>query len=458
MNMLANLQQRLLIPHVLSLSLLLLCLAGLQPALAERTVTYFHHDALGSVVAASDAAGNLLWRKRYAPYGKPLAGSNTTEPSAYAGHIHDQDIGLTYMKARYYDPEAGRFMSPDPVGFVDHNPMSFNRYLYVNNNPYKYVDPDGEFLNFAAKFVLDVGVNVAFNYVTTGSLGVGSAVKESAMGVLNPGKTVQKVAKLSKALKGCCCYVEGTPVYAERGLVAIDQLALGDRVYARDPVSGEVELRPVTARYVTEGKEIYRLTTEDAWGGREVVAVTDNHPYWVIDRGWVESGSLEPGVTLVNDAGGEIQVVGIEAQGYAEDTYNIEVGEHHNYFVGEQRVLVHNCNCTNATKGAGRKGASGELTTTSGNTFTGNSTRSSRTGGDPRAPMSDQVSNALDNVKNPSGTHGACCEIDAMNKAANAGDTLRGARMGPVRDNKTGAIKPPCSTCRDVMDQLGVDH
>lgn len=52
------------------------------------------------------------------------------------------------------------------MDFFESNP-SFNRYLYVNNNPCKYADPDGEFLNFAAKFVLDVGVNIAFNYVTS---------------------------------------------------------------------------------------------------------------------------------------------------------------------------------------------------------------------------------------------------------------------------------------------------
>ena len=121
---------------------LLLLLTGL-PAAAERTVTYFHSDAAGSVVAASNAAGDLLWRKHYAPYGQQLGGSDTTEPTAYAGHVHDQDIGLTYMKARYYDPEAGRFMGVDPAGVSESNPLSFNRYAYANNNPYKYVDPDG---------------------------------------------------------------------------------------------------------------------------------------------------------------------------------------------------------------------------------------------------------------------------------------------------------------------------
>ena len=121
---------------------LLLLLTGL-PAAAERTVTYFHSDAAGSVVAASNAAGDLLWRKHYAPYGQQLSGSDTTEPTAYAGHVHDQDIGLTYMKARYYDPQAGRFLGVDPAGVSESNPLSFNRYAYANNNPYKYVDPDG---------------------------------------------------------------------------------------------------------------------------------------------------------------------------------------------------------------------------------------------------------------------------------------------------------------------------
>jgi hypothetical protein len=71
----------------------------------------------------------------------------------------------------------------------------------VNNNPYKYVDPDGEILNFAAKFVLDVGMNLAINYLTTGSLGVGMALKDSALGLLNPAKTLATGGKLAAAIK-----------------------------------------------------------------------------------------------------------------------------------------------------------------------------------------------------------------------------------------------------------------
>jgi RHS repeat-associated protein len=171
---------------------------GAGEALAARTTTYLHTDGLGSVVAATNEAGAVLWRKDYAPFGEQLESSTGgSERISYTGKQHDDVVGLTNFGARQYDPEIGRFLNVDPVSFVEDNTMSFNRYLYVNNNPYKYVDPDGEILNFAAKFVLDVGMNLAINYLTTGSLGVGMALKDSAMGVLNPAKTVAKAGRLA---------------------------------------------------------------------------------------------------------------------------------------------------------------------------------------------------------------------------------------------------------------------
>jgi len=121
-------------------------LAVLCPAHAAEKTTYFHFDALGSPVAASDQAGNVVWKEEYRPYGArikqaPAAGSNTRW---YTGHPHDDATGLTYAGARYYDPIVGRFMATDPKGFNEANIHSFNRYAYANNNPYKFVDPDGE--------------------------------------------------------------------------------------------------------------------------------------------------------------------------------------------------------------------------------------------------------------------------------------------------------------------------
>jgi RHS repeat-associated protein len=132
-------------PFNLVSTILALGLLTIGSVHAAEVITYYHLDALGSPVAATDEAGNLKWREDYKPYGEkirnePAASSNSR---AYTGHPHDNDTGLTYAGARYYDPIIGRFMAIDPKGFGEGNLQSFNRYGYANNNPYKYIDPDG---------------------------------------------------------------------------------------------------------------------------------------------------------------------------------------------------------------------------------------------------------------------------------------------------------------------------
>ncbi|WP_240517155.1 RHS repeat domain-containing protein [Shewanella algae] len=121
--------------QLLTLLLLLIC-----SQVSATTVRYQHTDMLGSVVAESDSAGNIISRSHYEPFGKRLGGDKAG--IGYTGHLQDEDLNLTYMQARYYDPLIGRFYANDPVGFRDVH--SFNRYAYGNNNPYKYVDPDGK--------------------------------------------------------------------------------------------------------------------------------------------------------------------------------------------------------------------------------------------------------------------------------------------------------------------------
>jgi len=126
-------------------SLCLLVSAGHLYA-GEKTTTYFHTDSLGSVVAASDEGGDVIWTKTYDPYGNEVTeaqNGNEIEEQTYTGKPTDPETGLVYLGQRYYDPEIRRFMGIDPVGFRADTPVSFNRYAYANNNPYKYVDPDG---------------------------------------------------------------------------------------------------------------------------------------------------------------------------------------------------------------------------------------------------------------------------------------------------------------------------
>ncbi len=64
-------------------------------------------------------------------------------PFRYAGESYDDETGFYYLRARFYDPSVGRFITEDTfTGQID-NPLSLNRYTYTYNNPLKFVDPSG---------------------------------------------------------------------------------------------------------------------------------------------------------------------------------------------------------------------------------------------------------------------------------------------------------------------------
>ncbi|MCE4352154.1 hypothetical protein LYZ86_23605, partial [Xanthomonas hortorum pv. cynarae] len=100
-----------------------------------------HTDALGSPIAVTDTAGQIVERTDYQPYGSPIG--KTVDGIGYTGHAMDGATGLTYMQQRYYDQDLGRFLSVDPVAADSVFSANFNRYWYANNNPYRFTDPDG---------------------------------------------------------------------------------------------------------------------------------------------------------------------------------------------------------------------------------------------------------------------------------------------------------------------------
>lgn len=117
-------------------------LAGTWSAAGQEIIEYIHTDALGSPVAVSDAAGNVIERTAYEPYGA-LIGLQQADVPRFTGHVADSGTGLTYMQQRYYDPQIGLLLSADPVTAYSDPVAAFNRYRYANSSPYKFIDPDG---------------------------------------------------------------------------------------------------------------------------------------------------------------------------------------------------------------------------------------------------------------------------------------------------------------------------
>lgn len=108
----------------------------------KETITFIHTDHLGSPIMATDEKGKVKWREDYQPFGKQLTNQDANNNVGFTGHKDDKSLGLTYMQARWYHPDAGRFMSLDPIRYRDIH--SFNRYIYGNNNPLRFIDPDGK--------------------------------------------------------------------------------------------------------------------------------------------------------------------------------------------------------------------------------------------------------------------------------------------------------------------------
>jgi RHS repeat-associated protein len=101
---------------------------------------YLHTDALGSLVAETDASKAVTNRYHYLPYGGAFG--NAPDGPGYTGAVMEPN-GLVYMQARYYDPQLGRFLSTDPVDPDPQSGGNFNRYAYAADNPYSKYDPSG---------------------------------------------------------------------------------------------------------------------------------------------------------------------------------------------------------------------------------------------------------------------------------------------------------------------------
>ena len=98
--------------------------------------TFLHVDGLGSVVASTNTAGAVVDVWRYGPWGEP----ESARPGySFTGREFDTGLGLYYYRARYYDPQLGRFISEDPIRWLG----GINLYAYVENDPTNYRDPWG---------------------------------------------------------------------------------------------------------------------------------------------------------------------------------------------------------------------------------------------------------------------------------------------------------------------------
>jgi RHS repeat-associated protein len=100
-------------------------------------------DRLGSIDALTDGNGVVVDKRTFDSFGRILSETNPSVSFryGYTGRERDLESGLDYYRARYYDPQVGRFISVDPMGF---GAGDTNLYRYVGNSSTNAIDPSGE--------------------------------------------------------------------------------------------------------------------------------------------------------------------------------------------------------------------------------------------------------------------------------------------------------------------------
>jgi hypothetical protein len=130
------------------------------------------------------------------------------------------------------------------------------------------------------------------------------------------------------------CFPAGTPVLTLSGTMPIEKLKSGDRVLAQNLASGELTYKTVQETTLRPAMPLVQLTL-----GSETVRATPGHPFWVVGAGWRVAKFLKTG-DVVHSMNGAI-VIDAVAEERPSEVYNLVVSDLHNYFVGQQRLLVH---------------------------------------------------------------------------------------------------------------------
>ena len=172
---------------------------GLQRISQDQLVSgwllsYYQYDGGGSVRQLTNSIGQVTDSYEYDAFGNSFTKTGTTPNNyLYRGEQYDPDLGLYYLRARYYNPATGRFLSRDPEDGYANDPKSLHKYLYAGGDPVNGMDPTGrDEVEYGLTFAL---IDTAVLPELTALVGTAATNALAAAGVTDAIAAIQAAAE-----------------------------------------------------------------------------------------------------------------------------------------------------------------------------------------------------------------------------------------------------------------------
>ncbi len=333
----------------------------------------------------------------------------------YCGEYEDPSLGGIYLRARIYNPSTGRFTTEDPARY------GMNWYAYCGNNPIMFKDPtckiiesDGNFDSYAQRALIYASRDYLYKKLTGDIAGANKKAKEAAdfrnrqevqswlerigdvqaqyfqdtlklafdkannsgfkrgsdeyamivtfyaLGNIEIWDNAQDeyVAQLmaygismASVLNGQC-FTGDTLIKTSDGYKKIKDIKEGDSVLSENEETGEKGYKKVKNTFIREIETLVKVYVDG-----NVINTTKEHPFYVLDKGWVLAKNLKTGdlLRIADGTAKRVLEIKIDKLETPIKVYNFEVEDWHTYFVSETGVLVHNVCGSTITTNLGKK-------------------------------------------------------------------------------------------------------
>jgi RHS repeat-associated protein len=142
------------------------------------TPSFYGYDGGGNVRQLTNTSGAVTDSYEYDGFGNSFTVSGSTPNNyLYRGEQFDSDLGLYYLRARYYNPATGRFLSRDPKDGYINVPKTLHKYLYADGDPVNMKDPTGKGALFEAALVTAFVIQETTPTILAAAIGICTALE-----------------------------------------------------------------------------------------------------------------------------------------------------------------------------------------------------------------------------------------------------------------------------------------